>query len=452
VKAIVVGSMFSLAGLLHFSAAALEPAVTVHKTPAGLTFRYTHLPAETDQVVYFAWTDGTAIGRPGKEAVPGLAAELVMQGPRGMSASEFEEELNDYNASWSLSGSTNHVSGYLAASPAKFAGAAAVFGKIFTDPALPVNKLALYQESSAAASRQNAEYGDTLAKRLFLRMILGDTLHMRYYTEPAIFETVGMADIESWRREILVRDTLVVMTAGPMTADQVGPQIDRMFAGLPQSGNRPPQPTLAMRSSGKLIVLEKPVVQTAIAAGGPVRVAIEPDGLRVVAAVSVLGSGAEGRLFEAIRERLGASYGAYAELEEIDAIARGLYINAEVANENVADALAAIRAEYVRFLTSGVTDEELETAKEKLVANMRENLDKPLDLARTLLGATLNGFPADYHVTFEQRVRGYTRDQINAAIAESFPKALTIVVVTPSAAGLPADCVIKAPEEIARCE
>jgi zinc protease len=446
----LVGGMVAFAGLVHFAAGAIEPAVTVYKTPGGLTFRYTHLPAEANQVLYFAWKDGTAMRR-GKEGVPTLGTSLLAEGPKGMSASEFSEEFRDLGATWSVSEFTNHVSATLAAPPGKFGAAAALLGKIFTNPALPARKLSAFRKEKIAASRQSAEEAETLVKRLFWRVTLGDTPQMRYLTELENYEPVTMADIEAWWREILVRDTLIIVAAGPMTAERIGPEIDRMFAGLPQSGSKPVLPKLAMRSPGKLIVLEKPVVQTAIGAGGPMQVAVEPDALRASAAVAVLGTD-EGRLYLALRDRLGATYGAFATLTEVDAIARSLYINAEVANDAVAEAIDAIRTEYARFLAQGVTDEELDTAKTMLVTAMRENVTNSSDLAKAVLQAASNGFPDDYVASYERRVQGYTRDQINAIIAASFPTALTIVVITPSAAGLGADCVIKSPEEITRCE
>jgi hypothetical protein len=56
-------------------------------------------------------------------------------------------------------------------------------------------------------------------------------------------------------------------------------------------------------------------------------------------------------------------------------------------------------------------------------------------------------------MTFEARIRSYTRAAVNDDIFMRLPKPpLTAVMVAPSAEGLGADCVIKALIEIARCE
>jgi hypothetical protein len=50
-------------------------------------------------------------------------------------------------------------------------------------------------------------------------------------------------------------------------------------------------------------------------------------------------------------------------------------------------------------------------------------------------------------------VNGLGAETVNDGIRTRFPaEPLTVVIVAPSAAGLDADCVIKSPAEIARCE
>jgi hypothetical protein len=70
-----------------------------------------------------------------------------------------------------------------------------------------------------------------------------------------------------------------------------------------------------------------------------------------------------------------------------------------------------------------------------------------------LLGLALQNFSDDYVATYEARVNALDRAAIDDDIRTNFPKLpLTIVMVAPSAEGLGADCVIKSPAEIARCE
>jgi zinc protease len=154
-----------------------------------------------------------------------------------------------------------------------------------------------------------------------------------------------------------------------------------------------------------------------------------------------------------VRERLGAAYGISTSLQAVDLDTRTLFIRTVVANDKAKGALAAIRDEYARFIAEGVTEEELAPLQRVFVTNHRDRLRRAQSVAGTLLTQALHDFPDDYLATYERRVGSYGRVAIDADVRATFPKPpLTMVVVTPSADGFVADCVIKSPQELARCD
>ena len=119
----------------------------------------------------------------------------------------------------------------------------------------------------ATVSRQADGNAETLAQRLLTRLMIADGPHRRFATaEPGMFGRVTVADIEQWRRNILVRDGLVLVAVGPLDAAEAGREIDQLFAGLPQRGSALAPVKAVLRAPGKLVVLERPVVQSAVAA------------------------------------------------------------------------------------------------------------------------------------------------------------------------------------------
>src|SRR4051812_40692036 len=163
-------------------------------------------------------------------------------------------------------------------------------------------------------------------------------------------------DIEQWHKNILVRSGLVIVGAGPIDPGTTAREIDRVFANLPPGGKLSAPPSPVLLAPGKLVVLERPVVQTVIAAGGPTSGAVTPDFARLQLAVAVLGGGSSARLWRAVRERLGAAYGISASLQAVDLNTRTLFVRTAVANNKAKDALAAIHTEYSGFLANGITD------------------------------------------------------------------------------------------------
>ena len=91
--------------------------------------------------------------------------------------------------------------------------------------------------------------------------------------------------------------------------------------------------------------------------------------------------------------------------------------------------------------------------KRVFVTNHRDRLRRAQSVAGSLLTQALHDFPDDYLATYEARVSGYGRAAIDADVQATFPKPpLTMVVVAPSGDGFVADCLIKSPEQLARCD
>jgi zinc protease len=434
-------------------AAPAQPAPSEHRTPAGIGFRHLAMPQDTHHALAFGWTDGFALTLPGKDGLAVLGPRLMLEGSRAMGESDRIERLKDLQATLSLSGAAHFTRGALAAPTAKFAEAAQVLADLLADPMLPPDKLARAKRSLALSSRQNQENAETLANRLFMRLLLGEGPALQLaVADPSAYEGVEVTDVEAWRRAVLGRDRLTVASAGPLRAEEVAKEIDRIFAGLPAVGRNlgPPPP---MRTVPKLVVLERKVVQTAIVAGGPTGWTLDPDLLPGTIAARALGGGFESRLVRAVREKLGAAYRISASLHQLHPKALALAIGTAVDNAKAAAAVDAIRREYAKLHADAVPETEIEPLQTKLVTENREQMRRSTGAAARLRDLAQADLPADFVPTYEVRVRAVTAAAVAEGIRRNLPKApLTFVIVAPSAEGLGADCVIKAPEEIARCE
>jgi zinc protease len=436
------------------SPAMAQTAVSKHRTPAGIAFRHAALPGEVTHALSFAWADGYAMAQAGKAGVGILGPRLLMEGgTAAMNESARIEALADLQATVQLGGSAHYTRGAVTAPKAKLAAAAALLADVLANPALPSGRLTQIKRNFISATRQQETRPDTAATRLLLRLMLGDSPMLSIFAaDPAAYDKVEVADIAAWRSAVLGRGQLTVASAGPLTPDEVGPIIDSLFAGLP-AGGQPVGTKPAVKAGGKLIVLERPTAQTAIVAGGLSAFTAEPHTLPGTIAVRILGSGFDSRLTKAVREGLGATYGIRAGFQQKHPQAFSMVISTTVDNAKASAALAAIRKEYAQFRSAGVTEAEVAPVRAKLVAEAREQMRRSPAVAQRVREMTIAGFPLDYLATYEAQVQGLSVDTINEAIRTRFPaEPLTVVMVAPSAEGLGADCVIKAPEEIGRCE
>ena len=440
--------------VLGLSPAWGDMSVKTELSPGGLRFRHVLVPEQPMQVIHFAWPDSRAMTFPGKEALAFLGPALVLEGPEGMSPSAMIEELRDLQAATSLSSSGWNTRGSISAPASKFTAAADLLRRTLMRPALSQARLRARQGNALARLRQELENPETIARRVLTRLTLGDSPQARLSIgDDGSYEKVTREDIADWAKATFTRTGLEIVVAGPIDPEAAGRVVDDLFHGLPEGEPKAAPAPSPLRQSGKLVVLTRPVVQTVIAMAAPTSLPVNEHSVRADMLMSILAGGLQSRMYRSVRERLGAAYGVSAALNLANPAAYVLSIRSLVANDGARDALAAMSEDYARFVSGGVTSEEVDAQRSRRTANRAEALRRPGNVAAIVLNAILNGWPNDALATYASRMASYPISEFNADLSNYFPRPpLTTVVVAPSADGWGADCVISSIDEAARCD
>jgi zinc protease len=227
----------------------------------------------------------------------------------------------------------------------------------------------------------------------------------------------------------LVRDRLLVAVVGDITAEELGPLLDRLFGGLPQSG--PALPDVAEANlPGTLSVIDLDIPQSIVLFGHKGISRDDPDFIPAFVMNHILGGGGFGsRLTEELREKRGLTYGISTYLAPNDF--GWLYLGRfSSANERVAEALEIVRAEWARMADEGVTDRELEDAKRYLTGAYALRFDGNGRIAGQLLGLQTARLGLEYVNNRNALVEAVTVEDI-ARVARRIllPDELTWVVV-----------------------
>lgn len=430
--------------------------ITESRTAAGLRLVHLQIPDEKDQVFALAWRDRLIQRMPDKAGLLTLAPSLVANGGAGpLDAGAFEEELRDIGGSVSLNRTRTATLGQIAAPAEQFEAAAMLMRSALMKPRLPRITLERQKRFRLSESRAARERPQAMAQQALALGLIGDhplASTVTYRPETTISD-VAVTDVDAWRKAVLAKRNLTIVSAGPLSRDAAAALADRVFGDLPAESAE--GETVAFDFTApraRTIVIERPVEQSVILAGGGIRwPTAGPEGVSRGIATAVLGGGSRSRLFAAIRERLGAAYGASASVTAVLGPQGIFAMDAAVSNDKVGVALAAMRNEYELFRERGVTAEELEPIKRRLLNALPEAMRRAGSAASTIRGALLNGSPFDAPDRQALWVRAQTPERVNALIRERLPERLTTIVVTPSAAGLGADCVIASLDELHRC-
>ena len=429
------------------------------RTPRGIRYAFLPQPFEDRVALSFSWWDGFAQTRPGQELLGRLGVAWLQAGTERLPGGQFWEELRDDQIRLDLGTGNRTTGGSLSAPPEKLNLAAGRLREMLVTPALTVQALDRLRRRYAASVEQARETPGTLARSMLVELLADGS---RFVPEDAGAsvrhggaERLGRPEVEAWRQAVFARGSLVVAAAGRSTEEAVVAAIDLAFGELPEQTDLPRPPDPVFRRDARTIVIERPVSQTSLVmgAGSSLAWADERDQPLSAIAINAFASGPSSRLFRAVRDELGASYGSTAALPMIGGAARYLVIGSSVDPASAAGALAVIRAEYDRFLREGLTPAEFETARARFMNGLDEQARRagPASaLLRDLLRQERNA--AEGPAVLAHLRHRLTREDVNAHVRQRWPELpLTTVIVAPSAEGLAADCVVGRDEEPERC-
>ena len=121
-----------------------------------------------------------------------------------------------------------------------------------------------------------------------------------------------------------------------------------------------------------------------------------------------------GRIGRVVREQSGLAYYAYSSLS--GGIGPGPWsVSAGVAPENVEKAIDLIRTEIRGFVTSPVTEEELEDTKANYIGRLPLALESNHGVAGALINLERFQLPMDYYLRYAERIRAFSSEDVLAA-------------------------------------
>ncbi|MBM2574805.1 insulinase family protein [Jannaschia sp. Os4] len=237
------------------------------------------------------------------------------------------------------------------------------------------------------------------------------------------------ADLAEAHRNAMRRDNVIVGVTGDITPEELGPLLDDLLGGLPETGPEGPGRADMAEVAG-IDVIEFPAPQSTVrwAQGG---IGLDdPDYFAAILVNHVLGGGGFGsRLTEEVRVERGLTYGIGTGLAPRDHAEQWLG-SFSASNDKVAEAIDVVLDEWSRMATEGLTEEELEAAKTYVMGAYPLRFDGNARIAGILAGMQSIGLPIDYIPTRNDRVEAVTLEQANRVARELLtPDQLSFVVV-----------------------
>jgi predicted Zn-dependent peptidase len=243
-----------------------------------------------------------------------------------------------------------------------------------------IEEIAMYEDEPSD------KVHDVLAAAIFGEHPLGRPI----IGSAEVISSVPVPQIAEWHDGRYVPGNMVVAAAGNLDHDEIAALVERAF---PATGA--PSPVAAASPNGATPVVRfhsKETEQYHVCLGG--RGMPRGDDRRFALRVldTILGGSTSSRLFQEVREKHGLAYSVYTYANHYqDSGQVGLYLGTRP--DRVGEAMGVIGAELRRLQEDGVTEAELELARENVKGRTVLSMESTLARMNRLGSSVLMGVP-----------------------------------------------------------
>jgi zinc protease len=363
---------------------------------------------------------GTSLDDPAKRGAVNLMTALIEEGTGDMDSLAFARARDGLAASFGFGADEDTVSVSARFLSENRDEALDLLRRAIVEPRFDQPSTDRVRGQVLANIRSDAKDQDALAGRAFRAMAFGDH---PYGSDDSGTETSVLAltrdDILAAHTAALARDRVLVAASGDITADDLGPMLDRLLGGLPETGA--PLPDRApMNLSGGTTVVPFPGPQATVVFGHEGIKRDDPDFFAATILNEILGGGRfSARLMKEVREARGLTYGIGTRLAGYD-LAEVLMGRFSSANGTIAQAIDVIRDEWRKIAVDGVTPAELEATKTYLTGSYPLRFDGNGQIASILVGMQQIGLSSDYPQIRNEKVNAVTIADVTRVAAGLF--------------------------------
>ena len=399
-------------------------------SPGGINAWVVEEPSIPFVALEIRFRGSASLDLPGKRGATNLMTALLEEGAAGMSAQEFQAELERLAANFSFRAFDDTLSISARFLTENKAEALELLRKALVEPNFDQEAIDRVRAQVLSGIASDEKDPNSIASAVFNAGAFGD--HPYGSTIDGTVESVNALtrdDLVTAHRNALTRDRLYVSAVGDTTAETIGTLLDTLLGELPEAGpEEPPYVPFGLEGGVTVVDFETPQSVALFGHAGIKR--DDEDFFAAFVINHVLGAGGfESRLMTEVREKRGLTYGigTYLVPKFHAEMMLGSFASS---NETMAEAIEVVRTEWARMAEEGMTADELATAKTYLTGEYPLRFDGNAEIAKIMVGMQMVGLPPEYVVDRNDYVEAVTLEDVRRVATELMdPDALHFVVV-----------------------
>jgi len=434
VRGLVLAALVALAAPAAHAASDIE----TFTTPAGIEVWLKNEPAIPILALDFAFRGGASLDPAGREGLANMVSGLLDEGAGELDSQAFQSRLDELSIGLSFSAGRDEFHGSLTTLTENQDEAFDLLALALAEPRFDPEPVERIRGQLTIRLMQDAEDPSAVAWRAFSEAAFPGHVYGRPVegTRETI-AAITAEDLQGFVDGAFARDRLIVAAVGDIDAATLAPLVDRAFAALPETGT-----TVAFADvtaqAGRVEVIDMAVPQSAIAFGLPGIGRHDPDFFAAFVLNKALGGGGlNTRLFEEVRKKRGLAYSVGTYLYSYDHSALWLG-SVGTQNARAGETLQVIRDVLADVAANGITEAELDDARDYLTGSFPLQLSTNAGIASMLVTMQLDRLGPDYIDERNAFIEAVTAEDVGRVAARLLDPDNLLVVVTGQPEGISA--------------
>jgi len=415
-----------------------RPNVTKTVLPNGLTVLIgvdRHLPLAS---IVVGGHGGVRVETEQRQGLSNLTAQMLLKGTSKRSASEIAAFVESLGGRMSAFSGRDLFGVGLDVLSGDVSQGLGLMQELITDSTFPAEEVALQEQLVLRElEARDDDVFDLASRRMRETLFKGHPYQLDPLGDKATIGKLRREDCQAFAKQWLTANNLVIGVFGDVNPDTVLADIRQRFGQLPKGQAKwPDRLDQAPLGGIREAVETRQKEQSVILLGFRGTRAASEDRYALDSLTAIL-SGMSGRLFQAVREKLGLSYTLGAT--DVPAWDQGyLVVYAATRPEERDKTLDGILGQLRLIVDQPVGDEELRLAKQYLIGAHRLDLQQLTGWGKRILTDELYGLGYDSWTQYETRINAVTPKAVQDAARRYLTlNAYAKVLVGPQPGGSP---------------
>ncbi|MBA4750051.1 MAG: insulinase family protein [Alphaproteobacteria bacterium] len=397
---------------------AAQVSVAALTSGSGITFWFAEDHSVPVLSLVMSFRAGSAEAPAEKVAVASMLPDILLEGAGDLDTKAFHERLQTLGITISAGSDDDRLTILMRTPLTQLSEATKLLHLVLTQPRFDEDafervKAALIQSTENILQTPDWKAADAL----------GTALYPKGHPYAAGIRSVeelrplNSRDVKHFMKDHMAKDDLKIGICGDLTPEAVLQLVDTLTKDLPEKGSYKKVEDVSFPAKGQDLFTLSTQPQSVVLFSHPGLRYDHPDYIKLVLLSYALGGGFESYLMQEVREKRGLAYGANAGLH-VMAHSATLSASLQSDGKTADEAITVTKGQFER-LKKGITQADLERAKNYLIGSFPLQFTSSSDIASVLHTYQVQGRTPDYLQKREGLINRVTLAEINA-FAEHF--------------------------------